>query len=353
MEPTNTRQPFHIPSLDGVRAVSILIVYVAHAGLSHLIPGGFGVTVFFFLSGFLISTLLRREFARSQRINFKNFYLRRVLRIFPPFYGALLLAIVMVAIGALPGELNWGGISWLALHVGNYLQVLEGTARIPAGTGVYWSLAVEEHYYLTFPLLALFLLRRDDRRLSAIVLTTIGIVVLVWRVYLVGQGVSADRTYLASDTRVDSILWGCLLAMSYNPVLDPPAPIGNRSRVALLVVAFIVLLGCLLYRDPEFRETYRYTLQGLALLPVFYIAVANADWPIFRWLEWKVVRHVGVLSYSLYLVHHVLLYSGEHLAPNMNVLLRGTLVLGLSLLLSELSLRYMERPIADLRRRYR
>lgn len=353
MEPLRPKPPFHIPSLDGIRAVSIMIVYLAHAGLSHLIPGGFGVTVFFFLSGFLISTLLRREFANNGRISFKNFYLRRVLRIFPPFYTALALSIVLLAVGALPGVLDWGGIAWLALHAGNYLQVLEGTARIPAGTGVYWSLAVEEHYYLTYPLLALFLLRRNDRRLSAVVLTLVGILVLGWRIYLVEQGVSEDRTYLASDTRVDSILWGCLLAMSYNPLLDPPARMGATGRVLLLVVAFAVLLGCLVYRDPAFRETYRYTLQGLALLPIFYIAIANANWPVFRWLEWKAVRHIGVLSYSLYLIHHVLLYSGEHLAPAMNTWLRGALVLVLCLVLSQISLRYMEQPVANLRKRYR
>src|SRR5579862_3542962 len=80
------RAPFHIPSLDGLRAISFFIVFAAHAGLDRIVPGGFGVTVFFFLSGYLITTLMRMETDKSARVNLKNFYLRRALRILPPFY---------------------------------------------------------------------------------------------------------------------------------------------------------------------------------------------------------------------------------------------------------------------------
>src|ERR1700733_3228445 len=85
---------FHIPSLDGIRAASFLIVFAAHAGLADLVPGGFGVTVFFFLSGYLITTLLRMEWQQSGTVSLKQFSLRRVLRILPPFYFTLLLATV-------------------------------------------------------------------------------------------------------------------------------------------------------------------------------------------------------------------------------------------------------------------
>src|SRR5438105_2995303 len=80
---------FQIPSLDGIRAVSFLIVFLAHAGLERYVPGYFGLTVFFFLSGFLITTLLRREYDRTGSVSLSHFYLRRILRIFPPFYLVL------------------------------------------------------------------------------------------------------------------------------------------------------------------------------------------------------------------------------------------------------------------------
>src|SRR5713101_6087815 len=79
----------YIPSLDGIRAISFFLVFFSHAGLGGIVPGGFGVSVFFLLSGFLITTLLRAEFARYQRISLGSFYLRRVLRILPPLYITL------------------------------------------------------------------------------------------------------------------------------------------------------------------------------------------------------------------------------------------------------------------------
>src|SRR5882762_1194530 len=89
----------YIPSLDGIRAISFFLVFFSHAGLGDLVPGGFGVSVFFLLSGFLITTLLRLEFARYQRISLRSFYLRRVLRILPPLYVVLALAMVLSQIG--------------------------------------------------------------------------------------------------------------------------------------------------------------------------------------------------------------------------------------------------------------
>jgi len=79
----------HIPSLDGLRAVSFLLVFVGHAGLDRFVPGGLGVTIFFFLSGFLITTLMRNEYERTGGVNLRHFWLRRALRILPPFYLVL------------------------------------------------------------------------------------------------------------------------------------------------------------------------------------------------------------------------------------------------------------------------
>ena len=346
------KQSFHMPSLDGIRAVSILIVFFAHAGAGRVVPGGFGVTVFFFLSGFLITTLLRREYAKTGTVSFSHFYLRRVLRIFPPFYGALALAVVVLFLGLLPEDVDWAGVGWLAIHWGNYAQMLD-LARLPPGTSVYWSLAVEEHYYLTFPLLALALLRKGDARVSFVVLTAVGLGVLAWRVYLVGQGAPEARTYLGSDTRVDSILWGCVLAFVKNPALDPPLRMGTPARLVVLLGAALVLGFCFVYRDSAFRETYRYTLQGIALIPVFYFAVAHPQWPLFRFLNWPAVSHLGVLSYTFYLVHQIFLNVAEHQASELSVWLRGVLVFGVTTLTAELSLRYLERPVARLRARYR
>src|SRR5215472_10698431 len=98
-----------IPSLNGLRAISISIVMVAHAGYGNVIPGGLGVTIFFFLSGYLITTLLMDEYDRSDRINIGKFYLRRIFRLFPPLLVTLIIAYSLEVLGLLDGGISWAG----------------------------------------------------------------------------------------------------------------------------------------------------------------------------------------------------------------------------------------------------
>src|SRR5215831_3824360 len=161
-EPSTARhESLYIPSLDGIRACSVMVVFAAHAGLRGLIPGDFGVTVFFFLSGYLITTLLRMEHEQSGTISFRAFYLRRVLRIFPPFYLALGIATLLWLAGALPGpSFRLDGLLSQVFFLTNYwvVQHLWWDGHAP-GTWIFWSLAVEEHFYLAFPLVYFLLLR--------------------------------------------------------------------------------------------------------------------------------------------------------------------------------------------------
>lgn len=140
---------FHIPSLDGLRAVAIMIVFLSHAGLSHVVPGLFGVTIFFFLSGYLITTLLRMECERDGGANLRQFFLRRTLRILPPFYLVLGAIALLGSIGFLSGSWQPEALAAQALFAANYWEIFGGVQ--PPGTEVLWSLAVEEHFYLVFP----------------------------------------------------------------------------------------------------------------------------------------------------------------------------------------------------------
>jgi peptidoglycan/LPS O-acetylase OafA/YrhL len=176
--------------------------------------------------------------------------------------------------------------------------------------------------------------------------------ILAWRCALVyGLGVSTDRTYLASDTRFDSILFGCALALLGNPALDPERP-GERVlwlRV-LLPAGVVLLLLSFVYRDPRFRETFRYTLQGLALYPVFICAVRNPTLGLFRLLNHPLARRIGVLSYGLYLVHHVVIYAGRRWLP-IHPILQAGIAFGVSVALAEVMWRSIEQPAGRLRRR--
>ncbi len=342
---------FHLPSLDGIRAASIALVFVAHAGWGDIVPGGLGVTIFFFLSGFLITSLLRREHARSNTINIKHFYIRRAYRILPPFYLALAFSGLLAVLGMLPGTVTLKGMALLALHLGNYAQIFWPEAAIPMGSGVFWSLAVEEHYYLTFPFVALFLLKRD-RRTAFVVLGMLAVVVLAWRFYLVSQGAPHIRTNYASDTRVDSILWGALLAFCMNPRIDPVPESATRLRGPLLAAGFGLLVYSLVYRDEAFRETWRYSLQGVALLPIFYYAVKDPEFFAFKWLNNKLMSYIGGLSYTLYLVHHVIIFTIQKNLPAVPLVAQALIALALSFGLAALSYRYLEKPLAKLRHKY-
>jgi peptidoglycan/LPS O-acetylase OafA/YrhL len=344
----------YVPSLDGIRAASIMWVFVAHAGLKDRIPGNFGVTVFFFLSGYLITSLLRIEFDRTSAISFAAFYLRRALRLFPPFYLVFGCATLLAVIGVLQGpSLKPGALLAQFFYMSNYYVAQAGwwEGRAP-GTWIYWSLAVEEHFYLAFPLFYLFLLRRlPSRRKQLFVLLGICAAVLAWRCVLVFGLHAAQRyTYVASDARIDSILFGCALGVFGNPMLDQSRFSDRWWKLVWVPLGLAGLLVSFAVRNVQFQESFRYTLQGLALFPLFIAAIRFPGWLLFPVLNFGWVRFIGVLSYSMYLLHPTVIYgvqewTGWHPA------LQGGLALVLTLLIASGIHYLVEKPISRFRRR--
>lgn len=346
----STARAPRIPSLDGIRVAAFTMVFVAHLGYERTIPGGFGVTVFFFLSGFLIATLLRIELERTGSLAIRHFYLRRALRIVPPFLIAIGLASVVTA--ATGGELKLTMIAAQLGQLTNYAIAFGREAGKPVGSGVVWSLAVEEHFYLVFPLLYLGLHRwlpTPRKRVS--VLLAVCAAVLAWRCILVlGLGQTEMRTYYATDTRFDSILFGCVLAEIGNPALDGASRSDRFWKYLALPVGLLFLLGTFIVRDAAFRETVRYTIQGIALIPVFIAVVRYPSWGAIRLLNARPMGHFAELSYTLYLVHYTVILAIEH-ALGTTGLWTGIIALPMCLALSEGILFAVERPCAKLRKR--
>jgi peptidoglycan/LPS O-acetylase OafA/YrhL len=347
---------FAIPSLDGLRAVAVGFVVAAHLGLAGVVPGGFGVTIFFFLSGFLITTLLRMEFERTGRISLRRFYLRRALRLLPPFYLVLGLDCLLTLTGVIAGQtLHLDAVIPQVLYMSNYQVVHSGwwVGRAP-GTPIFWSLAVEEHFYLVFPLLYLLLRRHlPSPRQQLAVLLGLCAAVLAWRCLLVlDLHVGKDRTYVATDTRMDSLLFGCMLAIYGNPVLDRDAGTDRHWWTTWLPLGLITLLLTFVIRGQQFQETWRYSLQGIALVPLFVVAMRWHDRGIFRLLNLRWVRFLGVLSYSIYLVHLTVFYGMND--PRLHLrspLLQAAVTLVLTLAIAVAIHHLVERPCARLRRR--
>jgi peptidoglycan/LPS O-acetylase OafA/YrhL len=351
---TAKRGSLYIPSLDGIRACSVMLVFGAHAGLKGTIPGDFGVTVFFFLSGYLITTLLRIEHEQTGEISFRAFYLRRVLRIFPPFYLVLIVATLLTAWGALPGpRLRPEALLAQALYLTNYYVIQNGwwVGHAP-GTWIFWSVCIEEHFYLVFPLVYVLLLRFvPSRARQALVLGGICALVLAWRLVLVfALGATHDRTYMATDTRIDSILFGCILGVFANPLLDTTRVSAGLWKLAWVPLALAGLLVSFLLRAPGFQNTLSYTVQGLCLFPLFIAAIRYPESWLFGFLNVRWVRFVGVLSYSIYLVHPSVLWGIASWFPAPGLVQAG---LGLALTLAIAYAIYVavEKPAARLRRR--
>jgi peptidoglycan/LPS O-acetylase OafA/YrhL len=341
-----------IPSLDGVRAIAVTLVFFAHNGLENLVPGGLGVTIFFVLSGYLITTLMRIEHTRSGSIDYRAFYLRRLLRLMPPLLLVVVAAGLLAAASEIGGGFTPAGLFAALFYFGNYFVIANDFHGMPAGMGVVWSLAIEEHYYLLFPPLAALLLRTARVRLSVIVLATLCAAVLAWRCWLVYHGASEARLTMATDTRVDAILIGCLMALAFNPWLDRgSAASSTRRDLALAGGCVAVLIGTLAYRNEVFRLTARYTLQSLAIAPLIFLAVARAERFPFRWLNARPLVYLGTISYTIYLSHHVIVLALARHWPGLSWRVSTLVALALTLLLAEPMRRWIEVPCAQLRKR--
>jgi peptidoglycan/LPS O-acetylase OafA/YrhL len=364
------KDPSEIASLTGIRAVAVMIVFMGHSGVPYSMAP-LGVTIFFFLSGYLITTLLRREFDRNGTISLRAFYLRRACRILPPLYIVLILANLLTLAGALQyHQLRLGACLSQFFFFSNYHILQTGWEGVQTGTApgtsALWSLAVEEHFYLLFPLFYLMLRRRvPSPHKQALVLAGICGAVLLWRFVLISAlHTSFDRTYVGTDTRIDSILFGCILGVLGNPAIDGGSYDGS-SRVRRLwapilaplgLVAFLLAypwpqnLGPALFRHVEISATLQYTIQGLALIPIFVVAVRFAKWGIFRLLNHPAVVLVGFMSYSMYISEEVINALVHKNIPG-GALVHGAMYLVLTLGFAWSMYRVVEKPFALVRRR--
>ncbi len=341
----------YIQSLDGLRACAIAFVLLGHFGLARFVPGGFGVTLFFFISGFLITRLLIAEHKASGTISLYHFYLRRALRLYPALLFMVALSCLFYIWIQHPIKLM--EIASALFYFANYYSLIIGYKLVegsPHAFNVLWSLAVEEHYYLIFPLMFLTLYKKPALFIKVII--SLMLFILVWRIALVFiWDVIDNRTYFATDTRADSILYGCLLSLILASQ-NGAKWIEFCARPSVFITGIMLLLFCFLFRHPLFRETFRYSLQGIGLLIVIPAILFHSRYTLFKKiLQTPVLVLLGKLSYSLYLQHWLVIIMTSYFVKEMSFTWY-LIALPLTLALAYFSYYHIEKPVLYLRVQY-
>lgn len=337
--------------IDGMRAVAVLLVIIGHAGLGHIVPGGAGVTVFFTISGFIITTLLLKELERTDRFDISGFYVRRAVKLAPPLLAAVAVPTLIYA--AFGGTINWNAFAGQLLFYFNWVD-----ADIPGvlpGSGVVWSLSIEEQFYIVFAILWLWMVA-SARAVPWLTASAVGVVVLstVARVVYVDPGNQqiADRIYYGSDTRADSLAWGILIAVilfGWQRSESKPGRLQRSSgSAAALVVAVLVFLVSLAIRDDWYRQTIRYSLQSIATCVVILYGFTGADGRIrdlyMAFCRNRVVQMIGLASYSIYLVHLSLIMWAQNYADHLPLFVRVPIYSALGVGVGVLMYRWIEIP---------
>jgi peptidoglycan/LPS O-acetylase OafA/YrhL len=288
----------YVPALDGLRGIAIAGVVVCHLWGIHggrVATGGFfGVDLFFVLSGFLITTLLLEERDRTGQVSLRGFWARRARRLLPASMG---LALVFLVINGLGGQLDRGllAVAGGALYDGNIVHVLD--PRFAFGPLDHlWSLAEEEQFYLLWPLLLVFALRRVNERM---LLRVLGAATMLFAVYRVGLGLAgadANRLWFGPDTHADGLLLGCTAAVFRRGHAWRPSP-------GLAVGAFAAVLAAFALGDQADTRWLMFGLPLVNVAAVLLVLAATTAGRAAAVMEVRPLVALGAISYGLYVWH--------------------------------------------------
>ena len=344
-----------IPSLDGLRAVAVLMVILSHASAWSNLPkngalhaavvvvgqGGLGVSIFFVISGFLITTLLLQEEDRTGTIHLRRFYFRRTFRIFPPFYAYLAIAAVVAWL--CHRALSWHLLLMSAGYVTNFVPYAWVGDRPSFWYLAHtWSLAVEEQFYLLWPFLLVLVPRRRAVQLSVAVLLTAPLLRLAAYELLPIYRV-AEQWYHLLPSALDLLVFGGLFALINRIPAARSRMIGMLHPALLLPAAgFLLVSGLLMaHMPPWFGSLAVISTTGVCVVLLLACVVRRPATLPGRFLNWAPLRHIGLVSYSLYLWQQM--FTGPYWTPT------GWLNVAAIFAAAELSFWCVERPSLRLR----
>jgi peptidoglycan/LPS O-acetylase OafA/YrhL len=339
-----------LAGLDGLRAIAAFMVVFYHFGIPF-VSGGAGVLMFFVLSGFLITWLLLRENDDLGTVSLRMFYIRRSLRIFPAFYcyAAVLFGVIILRNHArliVPQALA------ALFYVTNYYQAINGDPN--TGFSHTWSLAIEEQFYVLWPLTFL-LLRKNYKRMAGFLAGAI-LAIWVYRELLVLVfDVRESYIYEAFDTRADHLLMGCLLAVVLRAGMFPR--FWNwivRSWAAAVIAALLATSSVLEFvYGPFYRDSVSFIVSPLLVAIWIPQLIALRGAVLWRWTSWGWVRYLGRISYSVYLYQQLLVAAPKKLLSHQPVLVQLAAAIVLIVAVASASHFFVERPFLRLKARFR
>ena len=357
---------FYLPALDGLRLVAFLMVFCHHTFPwslpSHqasealnrwwqagVMSAGYGVSLFFALSSFLITTLLLEEKNQSKTVSLKNFYLRRILRIWPLYFAILVL---IRFLNPFYKAHNAGLTQYMFCSFATFTANLAMSAgKMSTMTlAPLWSVCIEEQFYLCWPIVILFLSRRS---LTYVAIAMVGTGV-AYRLWIAGGHVRPDVIWYHSLSQLDCFAYGCLAALYLRNVR-----IKNRVlRVILLLIAFVAVLTIeryLPYKSAEMvtgavtrPAAAAYTLVAALFTLVVWLASSTNEGLLAKGMP----VFFGKRTYGLYCLHSAVITTLDIWVSYSRWESRALCALGVTVLLALASYRYLERPFLGLKQRF-
>jgi peptidoglycan/LPS O-acetylase OafA/YrhL len=327
-----------IPSLDGLRGVAVLYVFLAHIGLENWFNGHLAVSLFFVLSGYLLTTIFLDEFSRTGTVNFARFYKRRVLRILPPLY--LCFALMFLTSALIDGVYPWRDAVWVTSLIPNYRNAyfgFEHPSQWANGSGPLWTLGVEEHFYLVFPLLFLVFMRRSKR--AFVITSAVMSLVLVALAVVKPWGLAGVPPL--GDAEMAFIFGGSITA----------ACVSRRPPVWSSVKAFLLLVGLIfiaVFAEHNWKRPIVFSAMIVPTALVFgqivHMAAHHSKQVSFRWLSFRPLVYIGKRSYVFYLIHALVLDLAQRVSPTWRV----PIAFSASIVFAEMVYRAVEKPLSKL-----
>lgn len=379
----------YLPGLDGIRALAVVAVMVYHANSNWLAGGYLGVEVFFVISGYLITLLLIAEHERTGTIDLKNFWIRRFRRLLPALFVMMLLLSVWVALferdalGKLRGDVLAGvfyGSNWYQIWIGAGYSAGSDFAPLRH----LWSLAVEEQFYVVWPLVMMAFIKVGSRRIAGIarwlfvaaVVVTVAVALLSHSgpqsaVVIDDLGVAStatpeaywniggrliskpDALYLSTISRAGGLLLGSAFAMIWRPAAIMRGPLRNKGPMfdAVAVLGFLGLGAMCWYVSFQPAQGVHpllfnggLFLTGIASLAII-AAVTHQKALTGRLLSLPLLLWIGTRSYGLYLYHWPIYQIIRNIAANKLAFHEFVLAMVATAIITELSYRYIETPI--------